>query len=525
MFVKRISRSISTIKYLKSIQIYWTFVIKINKLCLRDKKFKKSHNVQNPPRLEILNNEINNSITIFNKKIKINEVKWAESSIPKLWIYHLHYFDFLKNFDKENGIKIIYQWIESNPQSLSSAGWEPYPISLRVVNWIKFIIKYSIYDKKIFDSLLLQGYWLFKQREYRLLTNHLFKNVVALLYLGFLFDRKKWKDWAIKELTRQIKEQINDEGYHFEFSPTYHALFIKDLLDIYNLIKNNTKGFYNDLLKELSEKIQKGLHWLDYFSVDKKYLPINDVNYEGCPLPSQLKEYASNLEIEEDKSINDKISQYYPILENNDLKIMLYCAPITPAYNPAHSHADMLSILLWYNDNPILVDTGNYNYEESEERKYARSTFAHNTIVIDNENQCDLWKVFRIGRRGKLFNKNIERDYFECSYDSYKKNRIMHTRKIEKIDNGFVIQDSLNGKGYHKFQIFFHFSPEVDIKRKEKSVFVINKNLIFRFPVEENSVIKTSYFPEMFIKEKKQTVKICGEFENKINLTTKISKI
>ncbi len=123
MFVKRISRSILAIKYLKPIQIYWTFVIKINKLCLRYKKFKKSHNVQDIPKLKILNSKIKNSIKIFNKKIEINEVKWKENSIPQLWIYHLHYFDFLENFDKENGIKIIHKWIESNPQSLSSASY------------------------------------------------------------------------------------------------------------------------------------------------------------------------------------------------------------------------------------------------------------------------------------------------------------------------------------------------------------------------------------------------------------------
>ncbi len=523
MFIKRISRSISTIKYLKPIQIYWTFVIKINKLCLRYKKFKKSYDVQDIPKLKILNRKIKNSITIFNKKIKIDEVKWAESSIPKLWIYQLHYFDFLENFDKEKGIKIIYQWIESTPPSLSSSGWEPYPISLRVVNWIKFIIKYSIYDKKIFDSLLLQGYWLFYQREYRLLTNHLFKNIVALLYLGFLFNVKKWENWALNELKKQIDEQINDEGCHFEFSPTYHALFTKDLLDIYNLIKNNAKGLYEDFLEALSEKIQKGLHWLDYFSEDKKYLQINDVNYEGCPLPSQLKEYASNLEIEEDKSINDKISKYYPILENNDLKIMLYCAPINPAYNPAHSHADMLSILLWDNGKPILIDTGNYDYEESAERMYARSTSAHNTIVIDGKNQCELWKVFRIGKRGKLFNKKISKDFLQCSYNCYKDKAIIHQRIIKKKDNGFLIQDRLFGKNYHSFELYFHFTQMLVLKRN-KNELIINDEIVFEFPDDEFSIVTTPYFPKMYQKDSKQTVKIYGTFENKKTLITTIRK-
>jgi uncharacterized heparinase superfamily protein len=511
---------------MQPIQIYWQFVLRINRFGIRllpkGIQYKYSKLFIFTTNKNIFSKK-NNHIFIWGRKIDLLKVNWNHKNKPKLWIYHLHYFDFLGNFDRENGIKIIHKWIESNPQSLSSAGWEPYPISLRVVNWIKFIIKYSIYDKKIFDSLSLQGYWLFKQREYRLLTNHLFKNIVALLYLGFLFNKKKWGNWALKEFKKQLEEQVTDEGYHFEFSPTYHALFVKDLLDIYNLIKNNTKGFYDDLLKELSEKIQKGLHWLDYFSEDKKYLPINDVNYEGCPLPSQLKNYASSLGIQQDMSSNNKISKYYPILESGDLKIMLYCAPINPAYNPAHSHADMLSILLWDNHNPILIDTGNYDYEESDEREYARSTFAHNTIVIDNENQCGLWKVFRIGSRGKLFDKKVTKDFLQCSYSYYKKMGIIHKRTITKEDSGFLIQDFLFGKGYHNFEMFFHFAPEL-VLEKNSNILTINHQVRFEFFSNEILITNTSYFPKMFIKEEKQTVCISGEFENKKTLITTIRK-
>lgn len=521
MFIEKNFRAISTIKYLKVIQIYWTVVIKINKLCLKYKKFKKNHNVQSLPKLKILNNKIKNSITIFNKKIKINKIKWEENSIPKLWIYHLHYFDFLENFDKEKGIKIIHNWIESTPPSLSSSGWEPYPISLRVVNWIKFITKYSVYDKEIFDSLSLQGYWLFKQREYHLLTNHLFKNVVALLYLGFLFNKKKWGKWALKELKRQLEEQVTDEGYHFEFSPTYHALFIKDLLDIYNLIKNNTKGHYNDLLRELSDKIQRGLHWLDYFSRDEKYLPINDVNYEGCPLPSQLENYASSLGIQQNMSSNDQISKYYPILENHGLKIMLYCAPINPPYNPAHSHADILSVLLWYNGHPILIDTGNYDYEESAERIYARSTSAHNTIVIDGKNQCELWKVFRIGDRGKSFNKTIDDNTVSCSHDGYGKIGVIHKREIVKIDNGFRIIDYLSGKGNHSIEMFLHFSPNAYLEWEDK--LIVDGNIIFELPDYDISIIDTLFYPKMFTKEIRQTIRISCEYRDEIILFTNIT--
>ena len=516
----------NTLYYLRFRQILWKIWLEFSRRYLFHfvRKSKKISNYRIPTLTLSIAPKIDSShYKIFNEPIDLNDIDWKVEDRTKLFQYHLHYFDYLLSLKKDTGLKMINDWIDKNPTKISTA-WEPYPISLRTVNWIKFIVKYNLQESDIFNSLYNQGVWLYQQREYHLLTNHLFKNIVSLLYLGFLFKNNKWQNWAIKELNKQLSEQITDEGYHFEFSPTYHALFVKDLLDVYNLLINNKKK-YSNLTQNLSDKIEDGLFWLYYYSRKEKYFQINDVNYEGCPKPSYLKEYASKLGIKEGINISSQISQYYPKLESGDLRIMMYCAPISPYYNPAHSHADMLSILLWYNNEEILVDTGNYDYEESAERMYARSTSAHNTIVIDGKNQCDLWKVFRVGRRGKLFDKNFGEDYLQCSHDSYKKFNLLHTRRIEKTSKGFIIQDLLKGKGYHKFEMFFHFSPEVDIKRKGEEFLIINKNLMFKFTQGERSIINTLYFTEMFMKKVKQTVRIYGEFKNKITLKTKISEI
>ena len=526
MRFKKIIRIYSTLKFIKIVQLYRRLIIKFNKIGL---KFFYKKLQSNSPELYKLNsynisdNKFDNNLFIFDIKFDTFNINWNDETKNKLWNYHLHYFDYLEHFNKDTGIALIHNWINSNPPG-EVISWEPYPISLRIVNWIKFISQYSVKEKKIFDSLFIQGIWLFKQREYRLLTNHLFKNIVALLYLGFLFDKKKWKDWSLKELVKQIQEQFTDEGYHYEFSPTYHALFIKDLLDIYNIIKSNSEEFYSRLLIEISDKIKKGLYWLNYFSDYEKYLPINDVNYEGCPKPSSLIKYASNLGIKEKITTDQTISNYYPKLENEDLKIMMYCAPISPSYNPAHSHADILSILLWDNNNPILIETGNYDYEESKERKYARSTIAHNTIVIDNENQCDLWKVFRIGRRGKPFNKKITEGSIQCSHNFYNDKNIIHQRKIDKKDNGFLIKDYLFGNGFHKYEMYFHFAPELVIKKKNDSV-IINDEIAFNFSCDRIEIIDTPYFPKIYVRKKKQTIKIRGEFENNKTIITTITKI
>jgi hypothetical protein len=64
---------------------------------------------------------------------------WNDRRVPKLWLYHLHYFDDLgargSEERKDWHASLIRRWVEENPPA-RGCGWEPYPLSLRIVNWI-----------------------------------------------------------------------------------------------------------------------------------------------------------------------------------------------------------------------------------------------------------------------------------------------------------------------------------------------------------------------------------------------------
>ena len=66
---------------------------------------------------------------------------WNHPQWAKLWLYNLHYFDDLTAIDAENRSNwhraLIQRWIEENSPGVGN-GWEPYPTSLRIVNWIKW---------------------------------------------------------------------------------------------------------------------------------------------------------------------------------------------------------------------------------------------------------------------------------------------------------------------------------------------------------------------------------------------------
>ncbi|MBL7107873.1 MAG: alginate lyase family protein [Candidatus Cloacimonetes bacterium] len=509
MLFNQIINLFYTLKYLKISQLVWrVWFLLDKKIILKKTEISINKLILILPELSVSKSS---NFQIFNQSYNGKEL----SNDNPLKTYHLNYFDYIIDFEPKKGIELIIEWINNN-KDINHISWDPYPISLRIVNWIKFLSKNHISHDDINSSLYQQSFVLFRRREYHLLTNHLFKNIVALLFAGVLFNEKKWKNWALRELKKQLKEQLTIDNYHFELSPTYHAIFTQDLLNIYNLLMNNSDNDSRELAKEIEVLIPDILYWCDYFSNNEEYLKINDVNYEGCPTLNELNEYAKLLGI--NRSDIKQKNNHYPILENNNLKIMMYCAEHQPSYNPAHSHDDLTSIMLWQNKKPILIDTGNYCYDETDDRDYSRSTKAHNCFTINNENQSEMWKVFRIGRRSKILQKNISEDRLSCSHNGYKKFGVNYSRTIQTKDSGFEIIDNFESNNNNSYQIYFHFHPETNLIKKENSL-IINDTIRIKYQSSNWKIIETEFYPEMFKKTKKQTIVVSGEISEKLHST------
>ena len=102
---------------------------------------------------------------------------WNQESQEKLWLYNLHYFDDLNAVNAQGRHTwhraLVDRWITENPPAAGN-GWEPYPVSLRVVNWIKWALGGTEMKPEWQDSLAVQVRWLTKRIEHHLLGNHLF---------------------------------------------------------------------------------------------------------------------------------------------------------------------------------------------------------------------------------------------------------------------------------------------------------------------------------------------------------------
>lgn len=447
---------LNTIKYLKFKQLYFRgFYLVRKKLKGFNYPFSLESNSQNLKfDIVIFNNNSykNNNFTFLNLSKKFDKIDWNYSKFGKLWTYNLTYFDYLnqKDISKEEGLKLIYDFID-NIDSIKD-GLEPYPISLRIINWIKFLSRFEIKDKKIENSLYAQSYILYDNLEYHLLGNHLLENGFALFFAGIYFEDKKLLNKAKEILKSELNEQILDDGGHFELSPMYHQIIFYRLLDSINLLKSNN---LNILLEFLEKKASLMPSWLKNITFENGEIPLfNDSANKIAPTSNELFKYASNLKL---KTQNLKLnSSGYRKIKKQNYECIVDIGKIGPDYIPGHAHADTFNFELYIKNKPFIVDTGISTYETNQRRNIERSSFSHNTVEINNTNSSEVWGSFRVANRAEVFDIDIKNDTISAKHNGYKKFGIYHTREWKFQENKIIIKDSLNKKADAIFRLHFH---------------------------------------------------------------------
>jgi len=380
------------------------------------------------------------------------EIDWNYVGYGKLWTYNLTYFDFLSQNHKDS-LFLIENFID-NIESIID-GLEPFPISLRGINWIKYLSYHKIKNQKIDNSLYAQYYILLDNLEYHLLGNHLLENGFSLLFGAYYFQDEHLYNKSKEILLEELDEQILNDGGHFELSPMYHQIMLFRVLDCINLVKNN---FWKnrELLDFLTIKAEKMLGWLKAISYKNGDIPLfNDSTNGIAPTTEQLFQYARDLNL---KIPNSKLSDsgYRKIVQNR-YECIVDIGEIGAKYIAGHAHADTFNFELRIDDKPFIVDTGLSTYETCSRRDIERSTASHNTVEVDGKNQSEVWGGFRVGDRANIISLKELENIIEATHNGYRDN--LHTRQWIFKEDTIVIKDNLTHKS--KAIARLHFHPDI----------------------------------------------------------------
>ena len=373
---------------------------------------------------------------------------WNDESLDMLWRYNLHYFDWVVSSHKDHkehkehvkrGWELMERWIRENPGG-SMPGWDPYPTSLRIVNWIKYLNSDSAHSASlrlcVENSLIKQVKWLEGHVEWQIMANHLLANLKALIIGNRYLDRDYTK-W-MRLYREQIAEQILPDGGHFERSVMYHAIILEDVLDVMRFCGEEAAW-----LKPVATKMIRYL--VDMTGPDGKITMFNDAADGIAKSTEWLCGYARRhgIEIPSPEPFADFPDAGYTRMTAGDFVLFVDTGAIGPDYQPGHAHADTLTYELYWKGRKVVTDAGTSEYR-GKRRAYERSTAAHNVVEVDGRNSSEVWSSHRVGARARIVERRVGPGHVAAAHDGY---GVKVGRELTLTKEGLTVVEKVEGRG------------------------------------------------------------------------------
>jgi len=444
-----------------------------------------------------------------------SSVNWEFASAQDpLWRYNLHYGEwaltlsqaFLASGEsryRDALLALLSDWIANNRVG-RSPGWDPYPISRRLVAWLRvhgMLVGEAVWEdfwkNRLASSLWQQARVLESNLEKDLANNHLVANYRALAWIGLLFPSwpraGEWREMGLEGLWSEMRCQVLADGCHAERSISYHTIVLQDLLEVFVLCRSVGKRVPEDVAPTLQRMIGflAGMQ-----APDGSYPMLNDTvpGYPVDPRDMLLAggrlfceskwitqgiggdpSYAAwlngdlghSLHEGEERGVPQSVSAFpdsgYVVLRHGkDGSLWFDAGGMGPRHLPGHGHADALSFSLFAAGRWLIVDPGVYSYHDRTWRDHFRSTCAHNTVTVDGQDQCVFWGPFRVAYPPEVRLLEWSGDHAVGEHNGYRRLQpgVLHRRRVQRLGEGaWEIYDGFDGQGEHEFDLTLQFAP------------------------------------------------------------------
>jgi hypothetical protein len=348
--------------------------------------------------------------------------------------------------------------------------------------------------------------------------------------IGILFPELKeaenYRIVAFDRLDKELDKQVYPDGAEVELTTGYHQVSRSNFMELAKLAQMNNFPLPTKYMDKLKKMYEFNLNMMDPTGI---LPPFNDA--EPTRTSSSLKEaysiwkdeeflFGATLGKEGKKPAYDSYyfnwAGYYVMRSGwnyNDNCLYFDAGPV----GYGHEHEDMLNLYLYSRGRILLTEPGTYSYDLSKWRRFALSTYSHNTIIVDGKEQHrgdipgskllreplnNPWvtsPLFDYGRgiysSGYQENKYKPVSYAPREYVGPKDTSISHTRHVIFLRPYYYLAvDFLEGKGKHLYESHFNLNaPDAKINDKTKAVRTMRQDTVQLelFPMDiENMNIK-----------------------------------
>jgi hypothetical protein len=429
----------------------------------------------------------------------------------------------------------IRDWIDQNPFEIGINWQSILNVAIRTLSWAwtgDLCASSPAWSDHGMETNIAGSFWQHGEHLYRYLEwhpnpdTHTLGEAFALIVLGLGFRREgKARRWLAKGL-RVVEEcavrQFTDEGLYYERNLQYHAYELEFLAHAVALVQRHSLNTRVDLEGCLRRVVEATTALCDTngelpeigdddggkgsaldsrrHGRDTKPLLALSAALLGTPVNVRFGDHdwelaywvldgeAERRRRELSATANGPAPSVfmpeagYAVQRSGGSTLWMRCGMIGLPPYAGHGHADLLHVVLHTEHGPQLIDSGTYTYNgDQEERRYFRSTEAHNTLVVDDMSQAKPRTRFsweRIPRCEDLVWHSDERfDWISAQHQCYK--NITHWRGVLSLKPFcWLIFDQVTGTGFHHISSLFHFPPGVDVEHAGESTVTVPGSLV-----------------------------------------------
>ena len=407
---------------------------------------------------------------------------WQHAEAPRRWRFHLHYWDWAwglapagpdpEDPQEPDGRAVfarLWRSWQASADYRNGDAWHPYPAALRAWSWCglhRELVAGSDLEPAFTAALAAHAGFLRRHLEYDVGGNHLIKGLKAVTGLAvFLADERLLRQ-SLRRLTRQVRQQVLDDGGHFERAPAYHCQVLADLIDVADLLQATDR----EPPREITAATAAMQRWLgavltpggqlpllnDGYPVDRSLLAALQPKPGPGPDPAPKLPARPLLVLPETGLVRAVAGGWHLLAD---------VGPPGPRSLPAHAHADTFGCLVHVDGVPLLADTGTSTYEPGPVRGYERSTAAHSTVQVDGADSTEVWGTFRAGRRARVSGLAAESSRVgircEAVHDGFRHlpGRPRHRRRWTLTIGGLLVEDAVTGRGQHEVVVRWQLAP------------------------------------------------------------------
>ena len=334
-------------------------------------------------------------------------IRWRDEGASPLWLYQLQYLgcvaDLARTGRVADAAKILASWRAEYEGRWDAAAWHPYPASMRLVNLCvaaSVAGGFEALGPGVAQLAAVHAAYVLRHVEHDVRGNHILENARALAWAGRVFHggaAGECERTARAILDVEIAEQVLPDGGHFEMSPMYHGIVLRDLLEVRALLAADNSL----LMKSLEAAIRRMGEFLAGVLCPDGDIPLlgDSVRNFGPP-PATLLRLAGVVPTEW-TGVRSFPDTGLHVLKSARIWAIFDAGPVCPSYLPAHGQADTLTVEVWVDGVCVVGDPGVFDYA-GPERAWGRSSRAHSTVTIDGADTSEVHGSFRVGGRAEV---------------------------------------------------------------------------------------------------------------------------